>query len=192
VNIHKKDVATDLGMPSIRSPPSLGQEAVMRPSFEEIFREEAPYVGRTLHFLGVHEPHLEDACQEVFVVIHRQLTQFQGGSVRAWVRQICIYVASNHRRAQQRRREDLVAELPEVATAPAQQGQVESSELQEQLLAALAALSEDQRTVFVLYEIEELTMPEIAGAIGCPLQTAYSRLYAARTKVQSVMKDIDP
>ena len=186
----KRHVATDLCMLGVESPPAPGQEAATCPPFEQIFQEEAPYVGRTLHYLGVHEPHLEDACQEVFVVVHRQLGQLQGGSVRAWVRQICVHVASNYRRSRRRRREDAVAEPPEVSTPASQQGEVERRELQQQLMAALAALSEEQRTVFVLYEIEQLTMPEIAGAIGCALQTAYSRLYAARTKVQSAMKSM--
>jgi RNA polymerase sigma-70 factor (ECF subfamily) len=192
VDIPKRPVVIDVCIPGVQSPPALGQGAATRPRFEQIFQEEAPYVGRTLHYLGVHEPHLEDACQEVFVVIHRQLGQLQGGSVRAWVRQICVHVASNHRRSQRRRREDAVAEPPEVSTPASQQGEVERRELQQQLLAALAALSEEQRAVFVLYEIEQLTMPEIATAIGCALQTAYSRLYAARTKVHSAMKGIDP
>jgi RNA polymerase sigma-70 factor (ECF subfamily) len=192
VDIHKRHVATNVCIPGVQRSPALGQGAAAPPRFEQIFLEEAPYVGRTLHYLGVHQPYLEDACQEVFVVIHRQLGQLQGGSVRAWVRQICVHVASNHRRSRRRRPEDVVAEPPEVSTPASQHGEVERRELQQQLLAALATLSEEQRSVFVLYEIEQLTMPEIARAIGCALQTAYSRLYAARTKVQSAMKGMDP
>jgi RNA polymerase sigma-70 factor (ECF subfamily) len=53
---------------------------------------------------------------------------------------------------------------------------------------ALAELDEDKRAVFVLYEIEQLTMAEVAEAIGCPLQTAYSRLHAARRQVTERMR----
>jgi RNA polymerase sigma-70 factor (ECF subfamily) len=52
----------------------------------------------------------------------------------------------------------------------------------------LDRLDEAQRAVFVLYEIEELSMAEIAEAVGCPLQTAYSRLHAARAQVEQTIR----
>jgi RNA polymerase sigma-70 factor (ECF subfamily) len=57
---------------------------------------------------------------------------------------------------------------------------LERKELRGMLAELLEQLDEDKRAVFVLYEIEELTMKEIADIVGCPLQTAYSRLHAAR------------
>ena len=156
--------------------------------FHRIFREEAPYVGRTLRYLGIREAHLEDVCQEVFVVVHRQLARYEGGPVRAWIRQICVYVANNHRRSLRRHPEDPMADPPEVADRAPQQGELEERQARQQLLTALDLVPKDQRAVFVLFEIEELTMPEVAQAVGCPLQTAYSRLYAARAKVQAAMK----
>jgi RNA polymerase sigma-70 factor (ECF subfamily) len=185
-------VTTDLPMPSIQGPPAVGQTADVPPTFDQIFRDEAAYVGRTLRYLGVREAHLEDACQEAFVVVHRQLGQLHGGSARAWVRQICVRVASNHRRSLRRRPEDAVAEPPEVAVPATQHGEAEGRQARERLLGALDALSQEQRDVFVLYEIEQLTMLEIAEATGCPLQTAYSRLHAARARVQTAMKGMDP
>ncbi len=53
------------------------------------------------------------------------------------------------------------------------------------LLAVLEELPAEQREVFVLYEIEQLTMPEVAEALSCPLQTAYFRLNTAREKVRA-------
>jgi RNA polymerase sigma-70 factor (ECF subfamily) len=185
-------VTTDIPDPTVGGASAAVQAAEMPPTFEQLFHDEAAYVGRTLRYLGVGEGHLEDACQEVFVVIHRQLGQLRKGSARAWVRQICVRVASNHRRSLRRRPEDLVAEPPEVAVAATQHGEAERLDARRRLLGALDALPEDQRAVFVLYEIDELTMPEIAEATGCALQTAYSRLYAARTKVQAAMKGVDP
>jgi RNA polymerase sigma-70 factor, ECF subfamily len=185
-------VTTDLPMPSAEGPPAAGPTAAVAPTFEQIFHDEAAYVGRTLRYLGVREAHLEDVCQEAFVVVYRQLGQFHGGSVRAWVRQICVRVAGNYRRSLRRRAEDVVAEPPEVAVRATQHGEAEGRQSQQRLLRALNSLSEEQRDVFVLYEIEQLTMPEIAEASGCPLQTAYSRLHAARAKVQTAMKDLDP
>ncbi len=185
-------MTTDLPLPSVEGPPAVGQTAEGPPTFEQIFHDEAAFVGRTLRYLGVREVHLEDACQEVFVVIHRRLGQVRTCSVRAWVRQICVRVASNHRRSLRRRPEDAVREPPEVAVPATQHGEAEREQARQRLLKALDALPEEQRDVFVLYEIEQLTMPEIAAAIGCALQTAYSRLYAARTRVQTAMKGTGP
>jgi RNA polymerase sigma-70 factor, ECF subfamily len=180
-----------LFMPGIEQTEAPATAAARLPCFEQIFREEAAYVGRTLRYLGVHESDVEDACQEVFVVVHRRLaTLYAAVSVRSWVRQICVFVASNHRRTIRRRREEVVAEPPDVCGSASQQGDVERRQLRDRLLAALDACTEEQRNVFVLYEIEQLTMPEIAEALGCALPTAYSRLYAARVKVQAVMKGI--
>lgn len=161
-----------------------------RPAFDSLFSEHLKYVGRTLRFLGVAEADLEDACQEVFLVVHRRLPEFDHeGSMRGWIRQICLHVARNERRRSRRRREDAAEDAAEISTDPTQHQKVELAELRKRLLVLLDGLSEDQRTVFVLYEIEELTMAEIASIVGCPLQTAYSRLHAARERIAASLRD---
>jgi RNA polymerase sigma-70 factor (ECF subfamily) len=160
------------------------------PDFEQVFADEAAYVGRTLRYLGVHDAHVEDVCQEVFLIVHKKLAEFTGGSLRAWVRQICVHVASNHRRSARRRPEDPFAE-PDSSVAATQHGDAEVRQARTRLLSALEALPEDQRVAFVLFEIEGLSMADTAEAAGCALQTAYSRLYAARNKLQAVLKGVE-
>jgi RNA polymerase sigma-70 factor (ECF subfamily) len=53
----------------------------------------------------------------------------------------------------------------------------------------LDLLDEQKRSVFILYEIEQMTMTEVATLVGCPLQTAYSRLHAARGRIQGALTD---
>jgi RNA polymerase sigma-70 factor (ECF subfamily) len=170
--------------------PERSEAPAWSPSFDEIFHQEAAYVGRALRYLGVRESHVEDACQEVFMVVHRRLAEVRA-PVRPWVRQICVYVASNHRRTLRRRREAVVAYPPDVQAPPPQQRELERRQLRQRLLGALDTCSEQQRDVFVLFEIEQLTMHEVAEALGCALPTAYSRLYAARAKVQAAMRGMD-
>jgi RNA polymerase sigma-70 factor (ECF subfamily) len=179
-------VTADLPMSAMDEPNAVRAHGA-RPSFDQVFRDEAANVGRTLRYLGVGEAGLEDACQEVFVVVHRRLAQLETSSARAWVRQICVHVARNQRRSLRRRRE-VVCDPPEVAVPPPQESAIERRAERDRLLAILDALPEDQRAVFVLYEIEELAMAEIASAVGCALQTAYSRLQAARGKVEKAIK----
>ncbi len=150
----------------------------------EIVVAHASYVGRSLRYLGVPEADLEDAAQEVFVVVHRRLGSFEGrSSLRTWLYGVCVRVASARRRRASVRYESVVPAPPEVATAPAQERHVERGEARDRLLAVLDRLDEDKRAVFVLYEIERQPMQEIATALGCPLQTAYYRLHAARKAV---------
>jgi RNA polymerase sigma-70 factor (ECF subfamily) len=172
---------------SVVSPASSATGAVDAADFDELFRAQVQYVGRTLRYLGVDQAHLEDACQEVFVVVHRRLKEYKpGGLQRAWIRQICVGVARNRRRTLRRRREDASGEDPPgTVVAPNQERDLELRHLRDRLLAILEELPVEQRDVFVLYEIEQLTMSEVAEALSCPLQTAYSRLNAARARVRA-------
>lgn len=153
-----------------------------------VVREHAGFVQRVLRHLGVMEQQLDDASQEVFLVVCRRLDAFEGrSSVRTWIYSICRNVAHA---AQRKRttREVLSSEPPEPHVQAQQDAELWVKEAHAQLLAALAALDEDQRMAFVLYELEELTMEEIASAVGAPLTTCYSRLKLARTKVQAAVR----
>jgi RNA polymerase sigma-70 factor, ECF subfamily len=157
------------------------------PRFADVFRDHAPTVWRALRRLGVREADVEDLCQEVFVVVHRKLPEFEGrSSLATWIYGICLRVAKDHRRRAHVRREEPTAALPEEKRSAPQIREMERVQARALLERALAALDEDKRAVFVLYEIEQLEMKEVAKAVGCPLQTAYSRLHAARKIVEEV------
>jgi RNA polymerase sigma-70 factor (ECF subfamily) len=152
-----------------------------RPTVRQVFDEHARYVWRTLRHLGIAEADASDLCQEVFVTVHRKLPEFEGrSSLRTWLYGICIRVASEHRRRPYVRNERPVSEpplesgggsVPEPDAALSQRAAVQR---------LLGALDDDKRAVVVLYEIEGFSMKEVAAIVDCPLQTAYSRLHAAR------------
>jgi RNA polymerase sigma-70 factor (ECF subfamily) len=134
-----------------------------------------------LRHLGVPGADLQDQAQEVFVAVFRGLEGFEGRSaLRTWIYGICVRVASNYRRRAYVRRERSVSEPPEQAQEPDQPRAMEEGMGWPALRRLLDTLDPDKRDVFVLYELEELPMREVAEACGCPLQTAYSRLHAAR------------
>lgn len=154
------------------------------PAFRRAFDEHARFVWRALLGLGIAEADAPDASQQVFVVLHDRLRDLApGASLRTFVYGICLRVASDFRRRAYRRREQLVPDPPERASAISPEGRAADREALAALEAALDRLPLAQREVFVLYEIEELPMDEIARAMGCPLQTAYSRLRMAREEV---------
>ena len=148
--------------------------------FSRLFSEYAPFVLRVLRHLGVPGSDVQDQAQEVFVAVHKGLAGFAGrSSLRTWIYGICVRVASNHRRRAYVRRERAVSELPEASDPQAHEA-FERGQRWPALQRLLDSLDAEKREVFVLYELEELPMREVAEACGCPLQTAYSRLHAAR------------
>jgi RNA polymerase sigma-70 factor (ECF subfamily) len=175
-----------------RDPSSHAPAPLQEPAIRGIVQDHGQFVWRALRHLGVRESDVEDACQDVFLVAHRRLADFRGDStLRTWVYGICVRVASEHRRRAHVRREVLDSEPPMVAQPAEQVDQVERRESVELLARILDRVDDDKRAVFVLYEIEELTMKEVAQAVGCPLQTAYSRLHAARRLVSEAIAEYE-
>jgi len=176
----------------VNAEPAMVPELARSYSFTEIFREHARYLCRALLGLGVRPGDVDDVCQEVFLIVHRRLPEFDGRAVRSWLYAICLRVASEYRRSARVRREVSVAELPESKAPGGQLEAVFAGELGERLLTTLDRLDDDKREAFVLYEIEELPLREVAEALGCPLQTAYSRLQAARSVVRADFTEREP
>lgn len=179
---------TEVARPAV-APVVDGRVAEVRPRgselrFEAVFAEHAPYVLRVLPRLGVSDADLDDVAQEIFIAVHRGLADFEGRSrVRTWIYGIALRVAGNYRRRAHRRHEVRGLEI-EISEEPTQADGLERARSRQLLAAALDELSERKREVFVLYEIEELSMAEVAQAVDCPLFTAYARLYAARREMK--------
>lgn len=169
--------------------PESGVAAESSLSLRQIFDEHVTFIWRSLRHLGIADADLQDVCQDVFLVVHRKLGDFEGRStLRTWLYGICLRVAKDHRRRAYVRRELVVSELPPRAQPATQEDDCVRAETRDLLAAILEQLDEDKRTVFFLYEIEGLSMKEVAEAMGCPLQTAYSRLHAARRIVLEAAK----
>jgi RNA polymerase sigma-70 factor (ECF subfamily) len=149
-----------------------------------LFRAHAASLWRALRRMGVREADVEDMCQEVFLVADRRRSDFEGrSSARTWLYGIAARVAADYRKRAVHRHETLTDAVPEEGAGAPQDDAFARQQARAMLDALLDELDPDKRAVFVLYEIEELSMNEVADALGCPLQTAYSRLHAARDRV---------
>lgn len=160
----------------------------MAVDFDELFETQARFVWRALARLGVPASDLADASQEVFLVIHRRLPDFEGrSSIKTWVYGICLRVAQSFRNKSLRSRERALEGADAVWDAhdAEQETSLDWRRARAHLMAVLEQLGDERRQVFVLYELEELSMPEIAEVLECPLTTAYSRLDAARKAVRA-------
>jgi RNA polymerase sigma-70 factor (ECF subfamily) len=152
-----------------------------------VVEEHGPFVWRVLARLGIPSADVPDVCQEVFVTVCRRLSDFdvERASFRSWLYGICVRTASDHRRRLRARREQPMETLPEPPLPATQDEELERRRARAFLEQVLDGLDEGKREVFVLYELEELPMADVAQAVGCPLQTAYSRLHAARKAVEA-------
>jgi RNA polymerase sigma-70 factor (ECF subfamily) len=154
------------------------------PPFSQVYAQYFDFVWSSARHLGVGNAAIDDVVQEVFIVIHAKLHTLQHPeSLRSWIYGIARRTVSGHRRAN-RPEESMCALYEKLAPpGPAQMTPLEIAEQKAQLellSSLLAEIDEPKREVFVLAELEEMSVPEIAEALEIPLNTAYSRLRAAR------------
>jgi RNA polymerase sigma-70 factor (ECF subfamily) len=159
------------------------------PTFDDVYEAHFGFVWRSVRSLGVMSGAVEDVVQDVFVVVHRRLGEFDGtrASMKTWLFGIVRRVVADHRRTQRRKpaqfgTKEGDAEV-ETLTDSQRLGPHESAARAEAvrlLVEVLDSLDDDKREVFVLAEIDQMTVPDIAQATGVNLNTVYARLRAAR------------
>jgi len=160
-------------------------------SAAEVFREHGAFVFRLLRRLGIPDADLDDLTQEVFIIVHRSLDRYQEqNQMRAWLYRIAVREASRLRRSRKPAGTVDVDTLVEPAGSSPEDA-VQANEARADFDRLMGVLDEDRRNVFVLYEVEELSMEEVAKVVGCPLATAYSRLRSARQLVLAAAKRLE-
>ena len=161
--------------------------------FATAYEQHATFVWRTARRLGVRTADVDDVTQEVFVVAHRRWHTFEGRSaLRTWLFGICRRVVADYRCRAWVVREVLGAGVPERAVKPKGPLAVALRQARAQLDALLEELDANKRTTFVLFELEELPMQEVAELTAVPMQTAYARLYAARRQIERALAKREP
>lgn len=159
-----------------------------RADFRALFRAHAPFVWHVLRRYGVPASELEDACQEVFVVVHRQLPGFEArSSLRTWLYAIARRTALAQRRLHQRHAVgETSAELHDQGTSP--EAALQHARDLDWLERELARLDEAKREAFVLVELEELSPREAAEILGCAPSVLHYRLNAARDAISAASR----
>lgn len=149
----------------------------------ELWRRHAPFVAKFILRMGVPRADLDDLMQEVFLVAHRN-GGYQPGPAKptTYLASIAFRLAYTERR--KRRVRAFVEPNEDRVSAAIAPGDPERTALQREQLRRLAqaldALDPDKRAVFVLVELQGESVVSIAEGLGIPLDTAYSRLKAAR------------
>jgi RNA polymerase sigma-70 factor, ECF subfamily len=157
--------------------------------FDAVYADHVAFVWRCLRALGIAPAALDDAVQDVFVVVHRRLAEFRGASaLRTWLYGITRHIASRHQRSLRRkgsRHDPLDIELPSPGPSPLERAA--DAEAGAFVTRFVAALNAKKRDVFILACLEEMSVPEVAEALSIPLNTAYTRLRAARAEFHSAL-----
>lgn len=155
--------------------------AVAVDRLSEMFHHHYDFVWRSVRRLGVPADAVDDAAQEVFVVASRKLGSIELGKEKAFLFGTAIRVASDTRRAALRRRQAPADEQVELVDAtPALDELVDQKRAREILDDLVHQLPEDTRPIFVLFELEGMTMAKIASYLDLPAGTVASRLRRGR------------
>jgi RNA polymerase sigma-70 factor (ECF subfamily) len=155
--------------------------------FEKVYEDTVEYIWNTVCRMGVRKPDVDDVVQEIFVVVFRKLPEFEGrAQLKTWIFEIMVHVVQHHFRTHARKPGDRAGEQgTEIESLVAHQdrgpaGELERVEALRVLDQLLLELDDAKRMVFVLAEIEQMTLPEIAQVLEANVNTVWTRLRAAR------------
>ena len=173
------DAALQAGVPVAPADPGKRLRTEVRQNYE--------FLWRSLRRLGVAQPSVEDAVQEVLFVFARRIEDVRTGAERSFLFATATRVAADWRKKQRRSREDADPELLDLraSDAPSAEQLIEQRRARELFDRVLDDLPDDLRAVFILFELEEMRMATIAEMLDVPLGTVASRLRRARAMFES-------
>lgn len=158
----------------------------------ELVAAHLDFVWRSLRRFGVPPADVDDAAQQVFLIANEKSGKIRRGSERSFLVGVALRVASHARRAFERRtavEQKFSTHPPPPNPDPEELAQ--QREARHLLDRVLDALPEDMRAVFVLFELEELSLEEIASLLGVPRGTVASRLRRAREVFHAQAKVVE-
>lgn len=149
-------------------------------TFDAIYDTELHYVLRSLRRLGIPMRDLEDVAHDVFLVVHKQLAEYDTERpLRPWLFGIAFRVASTYRRKHSNAKERL-SDTDEGASAGDPNNPWPAHQTRQLVLAALETLELEPRAVIILHDIDGATANEISDTLSMPVNRVYSRLRIAR------------
>jgi RNA polymerase sigma-70 factor (ECF subfamily) len=166
-----------------------GPCAAQVPNFDAIYQDYFAFVWRSAKRLGVGDGAVDDVVQEVFVIVHRRLREFEGRSaLRTWLFSITLRVARDHGRSLTRKSPRGTVEPDSLFTTALGPGEsFERNEAVRLVHSILDGFDDEQRELFVMAELEQMPMADISAILGINVNTGYARLRAARQGFESAI-----
>lgn len=163
----------------------------MADDLSQIYQAHFDHVWRSLRRFGVESRHLEDVAQEVFMVVHRRLADYDPSRpIRPWLTGIAFRCAADHRGRAAVRREEPKEELEVPDQGAGAEELLDRARAQALVHRALSQLPEEQRLIFVMHDLDGCSMPEIGVVVDAPLNTLYSRLRLARGRFTAAIREL--
>lgn len=168
-------------------------EPAQRPTFRALFEAEFAYVCRSLQRFGVNAEDVRDAAHDVFVAVHRHYESYDPTRpIRPWLFAFAVRVAAKHkekaRRHEARHDDEAMTEM--IDESPGAEEHMAAIHARRLVLSALQHVEPERRAVLILHELDEQPIPDVASALGIPLNTAYSRLRLARADFRAALSRV--
>lgn len=160
-------------------------------AFEQVYAQHAAFVFRVLRGMGVHWASVDDAAQDVFVVVHNKLAAFEArAQVRTWLFEIAYRTACQYRRASARSAAQRPVLEADRSSHETPQQELERRQMVQLVAEAMETLDDVKRATLVLIDMEELTVPEAAELMQTSVNTVYTRLRRARTEFDAAFQRV--
>lgn len=182
--------AVELNLVPIDEPPAAKpqREALAARSFDALYERRIGDVSRWVRVLGTRDADCQDLVQEVFLVVDRLLSGFDGQNEAGWIFQIARRKVRDHRCLVWTQKffgpKRVVVEEGTLWTNRGPLDELDRKQKARLLAQLVDRLTENERVAFLLFEVEGSTGQEIADILGAPINTVWARIFRARRKLQ--------
>ncbi len=172
--------------------PRVGGKSERELRLRQLVDNHVGHVARILRNAGTSEADIDDDVQRVFIALSNRLDDVRVGAEKSFLVQTALHMAAHSRRTAARRREILTDQTPEIVDSFAGPEEMANrSQVRRTLDQILSRMDTELRTVFTLYEFEEMTTAEIGAVLEIPRGTVASRLRRARTEFRERVSRIE-
>jgi len=157
-------------------------------SFDALYERRLGDVSRWVRVLGARDADCQDLVQEIFLVVHRLLSAFDGRNEAGWIFQIARRKVRDHRRLLWAKKffghQRVAVDDGTLWTNRGPLDELDRKRNAQLLTHLVDRLTEHERVAFLLFEVEGNTGQEIAEIVGAPINTIWARIFRARRKLQ--------
>ena len=159
------------------------------PTWEEVARDHGRFMYTVAYRLAGNDEDAQDLVQESLIRVKRGLERYEPGSLQGWLARIVTNVFLDEVRRRRRRPTDALPDDPERVLPPSPGADEVSTQLSDEIQAALAALPDEFRVPVVLCDVADQSYEQIAASLGVPVGTVRSRLHRGRRMLRTMLSE---